>query len=154
MTREAKEFWRDYYVNSQTTYGEDLRRSMAARSSPHIFRAAGRLAAIENESNISLRHLEIAVLMQEYSSRCIDFIFGEYINEDAEYVTEFIKATNKGTGVTWSDLFDWAMRHKLPKNQIKRTVTGLLEEGQLKRKTLKPGRGTTGGRPRQVILPA
>lgn len=142
FTPDARPVWESFY-SADSEARSSLRESLAARVASQVLRNASRIALLEQSTLVDARRLRIAIAMKDYSSNCIDYIFGDYLNDDTDELLDFIASDKNGK--TLHDINEWVARWKKPKRHIKRVVSKLLEKGTIQNKPIKPTVG--GGRP-------
>lgn len=147
FAKDARPVWEEFYY-ADNLDRSSLRESLAARAPAQVLRNASRVALLEGSTQVDARRLRIALAMLKYSQDCIDFIFGDYLNDDEEEILQFLMSDKNGK--TWHDINEWVARWKKPKRQTKRIVTRLTEKGIVAIKTVKATDGA--GRPAQRLL--
>lgn len=139
---DARPIWEKFYLGGSDE-AEELRGALGARAPAQIMRSAARVALLDKSTKVTARHLRIALAMQRYSAGCIDYIFGSYINDDAEEVIHFLESDIKGK--TWNDVNEWVGRGRRSKRKVKRIVEGLMKKGIVRVVSVKSDKGA--GRP-------
>lgn len=125
---DAKQTWIDAYSDLVKDFDGELGK-VTSRAAPQVLRLTMILAVLDKDNKMKKKHLEMALLLWQYSLKSADYVFGNKIDSGVQNKI-LIELQMKSTGLTKTQVFQIFNNHTA-KDVIDSTISYLIQTGKV-----------------------